>query len=317
MKEKSCGLRSSIIILLVSVFISALFHFCSWSWCTLDYLVMLSVGASSSALVTLLIYLSEYKVAKVTTLENYWFTVSHVLDEFRKLEHYYFDIPLSLLKDYFAEQSHIFFVDSLIGQLPEGTPIPNDEFFQYRHDALERWCEVIEPNFQKCKPLMDEAKFKLMLSQTIERDADNYLKKLNKVIDEYILLSKISYKEAENAIGHIGYFTGKKPWEKLYRNIHKPIREGLKQVRQEAYHFGLYRSGEVNNIPVMLDKLSKLQKHFFKEVGVKNGSSVCVYNYFYDDMSNKLEDFRASIYNCEPVYQEPLCRYSFYKPSNN
>jgi len=260
MKVKSSGLKVSLAILLLSVLLSVLFHFCSWSKCTQnlrDYIVMLSVGASSSALVTLLIYLTEYKEAKVTTLENYWVTISHVLEEFGKLEYYHSGISLSL---------------------------------------------------------MDQAKLKLMLSQN-KRDADNYLNKLNKVMDGYILLSKISYKEAENAIGHIGYFTGKKTWLKLYKDIHKPIRDKLNHVREEVYHFELYRSGEVNNIPVLLDKLYGLQEILFKKA-IK-GSFVCVYNNFYDEMSKVLEDFRASIYNCNADYQEPLCRYSYTKPCKN
>ena len=75
MKEKCYGIRTSIIIMILGIFLSSIFQFCNFVCLSkkfTDYLVMLFGGAAASALVTLIIYLSEYISIKTATLENYW-----------------------------------------------------------------------------------------------------------------------------------------------------------------------------------------------------------------------------------------------------
>ena len=304
MKEKTWGLKTSIIVFLASISLFSLFYFyrCSCVPQNLrEYLVMIFSGATASALVTLLIYSAEYKIAKVSALENYWQEALKVLGSLGKLEYYHLDVPLQVLKDYYQEQTHNKFVDSVVEQIPADNPLLNDEFFQYRHDARDRWCERIASESDNMRNRMGEIEYKNIIIQEVERAAKTYLEKLHKVIDRYISLSETSSGEVENAIGRIEYFTGKRQRKKLLQTIHEPIRDILEKVQLGANHFNLYRSGESNNIPVVLDTLMELQKLFFVDEVNEKSKALCIYRSFYDDMNEQLEKFRASIYNKEPI----------------
>ncbi len=73
MKEKTYGLRTSLVLLVVSVILTGIFQFeiLDVNENTKGFFVTVFGGAVSSALVTFLIYLFEYRRIRTKTLKEY------------------------------------------------------------------------------------------------------------------------------------------------------------------------------------------------------------------------------------------------------
>ena len=283
MKEKFYGIRTSIIIMILGIFLSSIFQFCNFVCLSkkfTDYLVMLFGGAAASALVTLIIYLSEYISIKTATLENYWHIQYSLLNNFLKIKYYDFHIPKELLQKYYSEQIHNKQVDNLISQLPSGIAIPDSPHFKYKDEALMEWCQFISNDFIYLKDNISAKEFQKLLTNTVIDSAKKYLEDIEKTIESYCSLAACSYSTSENAIGEIYFLLNKKARKKIFSEIHEPMRKYLNNVKEISYHFKLYLSGESKNIPMVLEFINTLQNDFFVVETTKDetGISTLVYN---------------------------------------
>lgn len=319
MKEKCYGIRTSIIIIILGILLSSIFQFCDFTCISqkfADYLVMIFSGAAASALVTLIIYSSEYISIKIATLENYWNVQYSLLHNFLKIQYFDFDIPKELLKQYYGEQIHNEHVDKLISQLPSGMKIPDSPQFKYKNEALKQWCQLISNDFLHLKDSLPSKEFQKLLSNTVIDSAKKHLEDMEKTIKSYCSLATCSYSTSENTMGKIYFLLDKKARNKIFSEIHEPMRKYLNDVKEISYHFKLYLSSESNNIPIILEFINTLQNKFFVIETAQNedGISTFVYNAFYDNMDKILEDFRSKFYHTNPEYQDRVLIYSCIKP---
>lgn len=305
MKEKTYGLRTSLVLLVVSVILTGIFQFeiLNVNENTKVFFVTVFGGAVSSALVTFLIYLFEYRAVKTKILEEYWQLQLNLINKFLALKYFYPPVPVNLIIRRFEEIQHNKVVDENRIRIQDWKKFSELDDFKYHTKAREEWVQYLMK-----KDVQGDAKLYGMYASQSDKQFEEILEKIDDVMDSYMMLAKEKYSEIEKVSGDICFFLdfGKRKWKQIYEKIHNPIREMLRTVRVESYHIKLYRNGE-KNFAVALKKMLDLQESFMKlECSSSNGyNGIIVYADFYDKMDRELENFRAKvIYKQEPEYKE-------------
>ena len=305
MKEKTYGLRTSLVLLVVSVILTGIFQFeiLNVNENTKVFFVTVFGGAVSSALVTFLIYLFEYRAVKTKILEEYWQLQLNLINKFLALKYFYPPVPVNLIIRRFEEIQHNKVVDENRIRIQDWKKFSELDDFKYHTKAREEWVQYLMK-----KDVQGDAKLYGMYASQSDKQFEEILEKIDDVMDSYMMLAKEKYSEIEKVSGDICFFSdfGKRKWKQIYEKIHNPIREMLRTVRVESYHIKLYRNGE-KNFAVALKKMLDLQESFMKlECRSSNGyNGIIVYADFYDKMDRELENFRAKvIYKQEPEYKE-------------
>ena len=305
MKEKTYGLRTSLVLLVVSVILTGIFQFeiLNVNENTKVFFVTVFGGAVSSALVTFLIYLFEYRAVKTKILEEYWQLQLNLINKFLALKYFYPPVPVNLIIRRFEEIQHNKVVDENRIRIQDWKKFSELDDFKYHTKAREEWVQYLMK-----KDVQGDAKLYGMYASQSDKQFEEILEKIDDVMDSYMMLAKEKYSEIEKVSGDICFFLdfGKRKWKKKKKKIHNPIREMLRTVRVESYHIKLYRNGE-KNFAVALKKMLDLQESFMKlECSSSNGyNGIIVYADFYDKMDRELESFRAKvIYKQEPEYKE-------------
>ena len=305
MKEKTYGLRTSLVLLVVSVILTGIFQFeiLNVNENTKVFFVTVFGGAVSSALVTFLIYLFEYRAVKTKILEEYWQLQLNLINKFLALKYFYPPVPVNLIIRRFEEIQHNKVVDENRIRIQDWKNFSELDGFKYHTQAREEWIQYL----MKEDVQGDANLYEMYVSQS-DKQFEEILEKIDDVMDSYIMLAKEKYSEIEKVSGDICFFLdfGKRKWKQIYEKIHNPIREMLRTVRVESYHIKLYRNGE-KNFAVALKKMLDLQESFMKlECSSSNGyNGIIVYADFYDKMDRELENFRAKvIYKQELEYKE-------------
>lgn len=314
MKEKCWSLRLSLIIMVAGMALSAIIKFVDLGICesVQDYLFTVLSGAGASALVTVIIYASEYKVAKVSTLEALWEEQLGINDQLLKMKYFKCEIPTEILQGYYYEKRHNDMVEKNRSKLPGSMTIPDMKEFSYQHNVLDKWCDLIAPKYRRLMDTMSEDEFREFLVREVEHGWDDCINEINSILDEYISLSQIRLKKTNNILGQIEFCTdifrrsNKRKKAYIYKKLYIPMRENLRKIQEESVHFRLYRNNK-DNFAVALNKLVELQKVFFT-VKIRNTEEfeeTMVYFDFQSKMDTELEDFRSKIlYHSEPEYKE-------------
>ena len=305
MKEKTYGLRTSLVLLVVSVILTGIFQFeiLNVNENTKVFFVTVFGGAVSSALVTFLIYLFEYRAVKIKILEEYWQLQLNLINKFLALKYFYPPVPVNLIIRRFEEIQHNKVVDENRIRIQDWKNFSELDGFKYHTQAREEWIQYLMK-----EDVQGDANLYEMYASQSDKQFEEILEKIDDVMDSYMMLAKEKYSEIEKVSGDICFFLdfGKRKWKQIYEKIHNPIREMLRTVRVESYHIKLYRNGE-KNFAVALKKMLDLQESFMKlECSSSNGyNGIIVYADFYDKMDRELENFRAKvIYKQEPEYKE-------------
>ena len=305
MKEKTYGLRTSLVLLVVSVILTGIFQFeiLNVNENTKVFFVTVFGGAVSSALVTFLIYLFEYRAVKIKILEEYWQLQLNLINKFLALKYFYPPVPVNLIIRRFEEIQHNKVVDENRIRIQDWKNFSELDGFKYHTQAREEWIQYLMK-----EDVQGDANLYEMYASQSDKQFEEILEKIDDVMDSYMMLAKEKYSEIEKVSGDICFFLdfGKRKWKQIYEKIHNPIREMLRTVRVESYHIKLYRNGE-KNFAVALKKMLDLQESFMKlECSSSNGyNGIIVYADFYDKMDRELENFRAKvIYKQELEYKE-------------
>lgn len=307
MKEKCLSLRISIIIMMVGILTSAIFQFVNFGLLPIvqNYLVMLLGGGAASALVTTIIYSTEYRVAKTMTLENYWNEQLKIVNSFLRIDYFLFEIPINLMQSYYSEWRHNKNVEKNLSLLKPGEEIPCTDDFCYKYTAQNEWCKLLSDDYKELKVEVSD-------EEVVEQRWSEMKMEIERVLDQYIKFSEVSYSVIENILGQILFFTDiiyRKKCDYIYNEIHNPIRQKLNQIKNKVNYFKLYKQGN-GDFRVVLKLLKDLQEDIFVEEINDNDdyTTIKVYAEYHYLMDCKLEDFRANIiYGDEPEYQDKIC----------
>ena len=145
MKEKTYGLRTSLVLLVVSVILTGIFQFeiLNVNENTKVFFVTVFGGAVSSALVTFLIYLFEYRAVKTKILEEYWQLQLNLINKFLALKYFYPPVPVNLIIRRFEEIQHNKVVDENRIRIQDWKNFSELDGFKYHTQAREEWIQYL------------------------------------------------------------------------------------------------------------------------------------------------------------------------------
>lgn len=191
MESKVKAIRAGSIIAIVSLFCFFIIGFTMEEGNLKNILFTIFSGIYTSSFVTILIYATEYHVAKKEAMEEYWnasFTANQMI---MKIPFLAFDEPDELIKEYFAEIAY-----NKVMPLKKHT------------EAENRMIEYIRPQYEGLgigKNEIDD-----IIRQSLKEKMDEYERKINKVMEYYIKIANFSCQPLEDTYGKLYFFNNQK-----------------------------------------------------------------------------------------------------------
>ena len=276
MMTKKRTIIISLVIVVVSLFVFTITLFLGDSFMgikEIEWVKTISAGALTSALVTLLVSVSEYKTEKRKAIEAFFDASCALIYHYRNSRDLHTEIPLGLLSAYFLEEKR-----ASTG-LFEHDEKPKQDILDYlwNHLQTEAQKEIEEKDH---KPDYLSQAF----SRTLERDREA----ISAVVTQYTNIAEsVSTRELTMAFGGIDFmFANKRVRGNLiYTKMYEAHRNAYAKVKELAYHLKECRpdAESVTWIhPVIISKILETQQSFLEIVA--DDYSVRVYNRFEYDI---------------------------------
>lgn len=259
-----------------------------------NFFVVISSGAFTSSIVTLLISVSEYRVEKRTALENFADANIHFCADFYNLKYLNINVPMKLLQGYYAEQRSF----PQIYNPDEQSSISENE------TNIKAWIwnntrEDIKEQFSADK---DKKEY---LDNDFKRMIQKYDKEIKDVMKQYITLSdKINKRELNSAIGEIDFLLGNKyRKEVLHERMYVRHSETINKLKNVAYYFKNYYNTVDGDKSIILDFIQQIQNYLFS-VGEKDRCRT-VYNQYLFEMNCEIDNLLRKLYGKRKYHEEP------------
>ena len=310
-KGKVFAIKASIITILVTICGSAILYF-NLSCYTVTFFTSLLLGICGSAFVTLIIYSVEYYDLKIKTLEHFYDECFNVIYKFLNIKYLYIKEPIDLVDKYYYELDDNKLIQTMLDQMPVGSKLPDDVIYQIKDTAKKALEDYIRPEFNELPFKASEEMLQEIVSENVIERMEKLKNEINNIIDQYSELNKMSLESAYKAYGQICFLLSNKKNrnEKIYEFLLEPQKEILHEIHNTSYYLEFYRNGESYNLPVVIDYILKLQNSLFREELSNKWHKI--YNDYFYKMSERLEIFRASIYQDEPNTSDQKACIAFY-----
>lgn len=291
MKGKKYGIIVSVITMLIALVLILLVNWRDNE--TYEVLSNILIGVLGSSIVTLIISISDYIVAKREALEDYYCQAGKIITAFGQIK--YIHITEKMLES--AKYKTTMNLSNLFDV--EETEIEN--MLKY-YEQIHYW-----DNFSEVPS--NEVKIQLIKTET-EKDCMEIIKGMN----SYLQFEELSLQDVENAFGRISFLINNSPkkfkdtkyfkvW--LYINFFEKLMKMLYRIRIENNCFKAYKDRESSNLFVVAQKINELNEQLFEIKTETNEEYMTekVYAKFFDDMCETLEKFRTKIYGCDEKQQ--------------
>lgn len=250
----------------------------------------ISMAIFGSALLGFIMSLIEYFVERRKAMEYFLTAAYKIYVQLRKIKYLDIDIPQEILVDCILEEQNNDFCYKL-GE--ENAKILGLEVNHKKRDAYLSWIEENEVT-----SFSEKDDIEAILVEIYNQRIDKYKKVFISLIDIYIEISKINYEELSNAFGGLDFLFGNKKLRKTaYDSIYVRLQNYRNKILAEVFHFDLLKDGK-GNFAICVKKLFELNNYFFEQKTNKasNGESIIVYQHLFDELADRMEDFRASTY---------------------
>lgn len=230
-------------------------------------------GLFTSAFVTFLISMGEYKNERREALENVYFAAEDLEREFIKIKYFLPDEPKEL-------------VSSLLGELDNNEQ--NKKFnkmlseavaqFENRQEAdeiYERNCQRLEYDAQDAfrdyiwehtdertkEACREPLQIKEYLDKVCAEKIKTYREQLENSMKSFLRFQEVRTNSMTEAYKRLDFlFANKSIRNHIHEKLYCRILEEIKQIKEESYHFDLYFSGKGGNSAVQYSIVWKLQK---------------------------------------------------------
>lgn len=274
-----------------------------------EYVIIISGGVFTGAVVTFLIAIKEYQDERRHALENYYSLCSGFLQNFYNLKYLDIQQPVELIKQCYWEIDEnrnkrssneqlrrmilesgrdIHEFEEVCEQVYEEEKFSEKEkMFDWIWDHTEDYAKAIYKEPYRKKAYLEEEYDKIIAK---------YDEQIERVMQQYIAIRKLRYNEVENGYGAIDFiFKNKKVRNQfIYKNIHKKQRDMFRLIQQEAWHFEQYFEQEHGNKGVMISKILEIQSALFETKG--NDASIVVYGQYCYEVEQELFNFLIKMY---------------------
>lgn len=299
MKSKKHLIITSIVIVAVSLLVFTFLNFHIYpNWLRLwlgkgipvselrNYFIIISSGTFTSALVTLLIGISEYRVERQVALEDFCDANIRFIVDLYNLEYLRFDIPIELLQKYYAEISKVSILENEIGYMHEHESQKKIKDYLWHHEP-----ESVKKLY--CTP----SSKMVYLKEKFDEVINEYDKQIDTIMKQYIVLAeKMNRQELNKTIARIDFLFGNNKYRKdfIYKRIYAKQTELLGKIKNISYHFGMYYESTNGNKPVMIEFIVDMQNYLFSTR--QHNQYLHVYMQYLFDMNCELYQLIKLIY---------------------
>ena len=257
-----------------------------------------SMAIFGSALLGFIMSLIEYFAERRKAMEAFLKAAYKIYSNFRQIKYVDVDAPQDLIVDCIAEEQH----NELCRNIASATGSAMGlEETHTKRDAYITWMEEnVEISFSEGDDIP------VILITIYNHQMDGHKNLFKSRIDMYMDIANMDFDDLSNAYGNLDFLFGNKfVRQKAFDSIYQKLQEWRNQVLSEAYHFRLLKENK-GNFAVCVRKLFELNDMFFeaKSEHTTNEVHTVVYQRLFDDMSDRIEDFRCATYFKKDVIYE-------------
>lgn len=254
----------------------------------------IALAIFGSALLGLIMSLTEYFVERRKAMEQFWNEARKVVQQFRNIRYINVDVPHELILACFREERGNSWSKALGS--PESDAAKSKLISWLEENVVMSWTE--------------EDYIASELERIFEDRMAFFRREYQRAIDSYVAASAVDVGVLGNSYGNLDFFWNKHIRNKSYSEIYNKLRDFHKVLLSEAYHFNLLTDGS-GNFAVCADKAYHIcQTVFSDEVKNSDGfTSKVVFQTLFDEIDDSLEWFRCEIYRSEkykPVERIPV-----------
>ena len=258
----------------------------------------ISMAIFGSALLGFIMSLIEYFAERRRAMEDFLRAAYKVYVQLRKIKFLKLDEPQVLILDCISEEQHNKLWEKCDG---ETAKVLGVEAVHKKRDAYITWMQENEP-----MSFSESDDIESILIRIYNERIENYSNIFTKYMDMYIAASKIDLENLSNAYGNLDFlFDNKKIRLIAFESIYSKLQEYRNKIKLEVFHFNMIKDGK-GSFGVCCKKVLDLNDFFFAtETTQKDGSEwTTVYQRKFDDVSDRIEEFRSKIYFRKEVKYE-------------
>ena len=218
--------------------------------------------------------------------------------QLRKIKLLKLDLPQDLILDCISEEHHNKLWEKCDGETAKALGLGA---VHKKRDAYIAWMQENEP-----MSFSENDDKEAILVQIYNERIENYSSTFKKYMDMYIVASKIDLEDLSNAYGNLDFLFGNKKIRLVaFESIYSKLQEYRNKIKLEVFHFNMLNDGK-GNFAVCCKKVMELNDFFFVSETTQNDGSewTTVYQKKFDDVSDRIEEFRSKIYFRKEVQYE-------------
>ncbi len=240
--------------------------------------IVVTSGLFTSALVTLLISVGEYKNERVEALENMYLAAEDLEREFLKIKYFLPDEPKELVKNVLGEldnnESNIRFNKHLAESVSqfEDQQIADEIYSrnckEVNHDAQKAfWDYVWENTDKRTKEIYTEPfQIKEYLDNECEKKVEKYSEQLEETMRSFLRFQEVRTNVLTAAYGKMDFvFANKSIRYHIFEKLYRKLVEEVNLIKEKNYHFKLYYDGKGGNRSIQCSVVWELQESLISE----------------------------------------------------
>ena len=257
-----------------------------------------SMAIFGSALLGFIMSLIEYFAERRKAMEDFLGAAYKIYVQLRKIKLLKLDEPKELILDCILEEQS----NKMWGKC-DGETAKELGFgaVHKKRDAYIAWMQENESMY-----FSENDDIESILIQTYNGRIEHYSSTFMKYMDMYIDASKIDLEDLSNAYGNLDFLFGNRKIRlAAFESIYSKLQEYRNKIKSEVFHFNMIKDGK-GSLGVCCKKVLELNDFFFETETTQNDGRewTTVYQRKFDDVSDRIEEFRSKIYFKKEVQYE-------------
>ena len=258
----------------------------------------ISMAIFGSALLGFIMSLIEYFAERRRAMEDFLGAAYKVYVQLRKIKLLKLDEPQGLILECILEEQH----NKMWGKC-DGKTAKELGFgaIHQKRDAYITWMQENE-----VMPFSESDDIKSNQIRIYNKRIEDYSNMFMKYMEMYVAASKIDLEDLSNAYGNLDFLFGNNGIRLFaFESIYSKLQEYRNKIASEVFYFNMVKDGN-GNFAVCCKKVMELNDFFFTtETTESDGvERTIVYQRKFDDVSDRIEEFRSKIYFKKEVQYE-------------
>ena len=254
--------------------------------------IVVTSGLFTSALVTFLIAVGEYRNERVESLENMYLAAEDLEREFLKIEYFLPDEPRELIQNVLGEldnnESNMRFNKNLAESVSkfENQQKADEAYsrncFKLDYDAQKAFRDYVWQNTdERTKEIYTEPfQIKEYLDEECKRKVEKYSRQLEDTMKSFLRFQEVRTNALTAAYGKMDFlFANKSVRYRIYEKLYQKLLKEIRLIKEKNFHFQLYFDGKGGNRAVQCSFIWELQDSLLSE------DENCYYQQFSFDLA--------------------------------